>query len=394
MVGIEPVKRQVHNDSKRVTILVVSEIISETAQNLTVKLDLELAIGHERQLRAQIQLEGDADLVARASSAVTTALTALMTMPAAQTTPPATAPVAAAGAPVVAPPPTPSPTIVAMPTAPPKIAPEPKPKPTPAPVSTPAATLSAASAESQPQNGAGAALAQRALVQRALAQRDWSKFSVSFGALLVLAALAVAVIFPPLVPREQRLEVFMMSLAFGLLGTLALYAGALPGKGRAVDDGVKPASRAKADPHAIALQRAAFLRTQTMRPIGASLWGMTFGIVFVLAGVIAPFVLGTGDADERFLMMLGFAPVAAVGILLIAIFWRRMRLAVRPTPRAGFGTPTATPAAPRSTRSPVPRAPDTSAFKVGVPAALATLGLLLLLVIGLVIVATLVPMLR
>ncbi len=46
----------------------------------------------------------------------------------------------------------------------------------------------------------------------------------------MLAAMLVAVVFPPLVPRAQRIEVFMMSLAFGLIGTEALFAGARPSK--------------------------------------------------------------------------------------------------------------------------------------------------------------------
>lgn len=229
--------------------------------------------------------------------------------------------------------------------------------------------------------------------QSVLAQRDWSKFSLSFGALLVVAALAVAVIFPPLVPREQRLEVFMMSLAFGLLGTLSLYSGALPGKGVTTPPIPAKSMAQVASTHdrATAERRAALLRARTAPSIGASLWGMAFGGVFVVAGLIAPLALGTGDADERFLMMLGFAPVVAVGILLIVIFLRRMQ---KPAAKSALASAMPMGASSATPRAPVSRAPTDVAFRFGVPAALAALGVVLLLVIGLVAVATLLPMLR
>jgi hypothetical protein len=362
--------------------------MSEPSQNLTVKLELDISVGSERKLRAQIQLEGHADIVSRASRAVTSALTSVINLPVMPAALPELVSVPAAG------------TV----TPGPKIAPVPVPVPvaTPQPAFVPPASYNVpavATPTRQPENSH-----RQYGVTAILAQRDWSKFSLSFGVLLILAALAVAVIFPPLVPREQRLEVFMMSLAFGLLGTLALYAGALPGRGvphptPVTQSDPRPQQtmaahrlpRSQTNPQTLAMQRATFLRAQVAQPAGTSLWGMAFGVVFVLAGVIAPFALGTGNADERFLMMLGFAPVAAVGVLLIAIFWRRMQ---KTPQRASPVAPVATATAPRSIRSPVSRVPNDVAFKVGVPAALATLGILLLLVIGLVVVATLVPLLR
>lgn len=49
--------------------------------------------------------------------------------------------------------------------------------------------------------------------------------------------------------------------------------------------------------------------------------GAGFGALFVLGGAIAPFVLA-GSADDRFLMMIGFAPIAAIGAFLIWVFTR------------------------------------------------------------------------
>lgn len=347
--------------------------MSTPSRNLTVKLELDIAADGVHQLHAAIQLEGDADIVARASAAVTTAVTGALPAP----TP---------TLPTSMPAPTPPPMLEStpMPRPIPKVAPVPAPTP-PLPPTASTATSAAA-----PLNNSH----RQSDMQMILAQRDWSKFSLLFGALLIVAALLVAVIFPPIVPPAQRLEVFMMSLAFGLLGTLALYSGSLPGKG-AAKPGVIAAARTPQPPQAnrqvLARQRAAFLRTRSKPTVGPSLWGMAFGAVFVVAGAIAPFALDTGNADERFLMMLGFAPVVAVGVLLIAIFWRRMQ---KPTSAPSGARPNPTGAPVRPPRAPVARAPNDVVFKFGVSAALLALGMVLLLVIGLVAVATLAPMLR
>ena len=380
--------------------------MGEPSQNLTIKLDLDIAVGSERKLRAQIQLEGDADIISRASSAVTSTLMSVVHLPASPpviaasvSTPELTiAPISTEGV-VPVQPATPVAATPVAATPGPRLAPKAAPVLLSGPVALPKPTPAAASVHVAPSTAFEIQDSHRQSRGRtALAQRDWSKFSLSFGALLVVAALVVAVVFPPLVPREQRLEVFMMSLAFGLLGTLALYSGALPGKGdsdQASETQLERRSPQTLRPHpntqTLAMQRAAFLRTRDGHSAGSWLWGMAFGVVFVLAGVIAPFALGTGNADERFLMMLGFAPVAAIGVLLIVIFWRRMQNPARFGPSS---TRVATPAVSRTTRKSVPRAPSDPAFRMGVPAALATLGILLLLVIGLVVVATLIPMLR
>lgn len=238
-----------------------------------------------------------------------------------------------------------------------------------------------------------------ASISPSVPRRDWSKYSVGFGIVLVLMALAVAAIFPPLVPPKQRIEVFMMSFAFGLLGTLSLFSGAMPRR-----DGAKPtANPAIAAPkptaarsaNAQAARELLLRRGQTGRASGATMWGLGFGAVFVLAGISAPFLFPNTGPDERFLMMLGFAPVVVIGVILMAVFWRRMR---PPQPSPAFATatpssPSVAPTAPRPTRAPVARAPNDAAFKFGVPAALAAIGVIMVLVLILVVVATLVPLL-
>jgi len=230
-------------------------------------------------------------------------------------------------------------------------------------------------------------------------RRDWSKYSVGFGVVLVLMALGVAAIFPPLVPPKQRIEVFMMSFAFGLLGTLSLFSGAMPRR-----DGTKPTGVASASPqpqaspkptaalstNAQAAREQLLRRGQTGRANGATLWGLGFGAVFVLAGISAPFLFPNTGPDERFLMMLGFAPVVVIGIILMVVFWRRMH-PHQPEPALAAASPSS-PSAPRTARAPVTRAPNDAAFKLGVPAALAAIGVILALVLVLVIVATIVPL--
>ncbi len=185
----------------------------------------------------------------------------------------------------------------------------------------------------------------------------------------------------------------MMSLAFGLLGTLALYSGAL---GEQSGQAARVTRSASASASARDLERITWLRKNNGRPLGSSLWGIVFGGVFIVAGAIAPFSLGNGNPDERFLMMLGFAPVVVVGVILVTVFGRRITSMNKSPARMAMAAILATPVAlaQRTARVPVMRAPNDAAFKFGVPAALATLGVGLLIVIGLVVVATLLPLLR
>ncbi|HEY3288792.1 MAG TPA: hypothetical protein VGK87_01560, partial [Anaerolineae bacterium] len=50
--------------------------------------------------------------------------------------------------------------------------------------------------------------------------------------------------------------------------------------------------------------------------------GFAFGLCFGLAGAIAPFVLseGSDNPDARFLMIIGFSPVAISGAIMVILF--------------------------------------------------------------------------
>ena len=332
--------------------------MSESTQVVTVNLEISVSIGDQRKIRTSIQIEGDADVVNRASGAVMAVITA-----------------AASGSTPALPTPTVLPAAVAMATLP----------------AQPAVPIVPIGDKAPPTNDSHRQNVLKPQQPSKLAQRDWSKFSLGFGALLVIMALAVAVVFPPVVPRGQRLDVFMMSLAFGLLGTLALYSGALGEQSGQAARVTRSASASARD-----LERITWLRKNNGRPLGSSLWGIVFGGVFIVAGAIAPFSLGNGNPDERFLMMLGFAPVVVVGVILVTVFWRRITSMNKSPARMAMAATHSIPVAiaPRTVRAPVTRAPNDAAFKFGVPAALATLGVVLLIVIGLVVVATLLPLLR
>jgi hypothetical protein len=208
--------------------------------------------------------------------------------------------------------------------------------------------------------------------------------------MLVLAAMLVAVVFPPLVPRAQRIEVFMMSLAFGLIGAGALFAGAWPGgseDSRSSEDGGTAKAQAVSP-----RQYATKALLQKRKPLNA-VWGLGFGAMFFVAGIVAPFVLGQANADDRFLMMIGFAPVAVTGVLMIAIFWRSFIGKSAPsTPSPKTKPNTATAAHPN--KPIVTRAPDQAAFKLGVPLLIGASLVILVAVLALVVVATVLPILN
>jgi hypothetical protein len=214
--------------------------------------------------------------------------------------------------------------------------------------------------------------------------RNRQRLVIGFGGMLVLAAMLVAVVFPPLVPRAQRIEVFMMSLAFGLIGAGALFAGAWPsgseGGGTAKAQAVSPR------------QHATKALLQKRKPLNA-VWGLGFGALFFVAGIVAPFVLGQANADDRFLMMIGFAPVAVTGVLMIAIFWRSFIGKSAPSAPSPKTKPTTANAA-HPNKPIVTRAPDQAAFKLGVPLLIGASLVILVAVLALVVVATVLPILN
>jgi len=219
---------------------------------------------------------------------------------------------------------------------------------------------------------------------------DNHRLTLIFGGVLVLAAILVAIVFPPLVPRAQRIEVFMMSLAFGLIGSVTLFAGALPQRSTqpkltASSSGatafnssqsqtvVHPISKSgDAKPKLVldARRRALLQAQESRKPLGA-LWGFGFGVLFLVSGIVAPFVLGQASADERFLMMIGFAPVAITGALMIGLFWRTLS----------------------QVSTPDGKAVGPAGFRIGVPVAIGLLLVVLFVVLGLVLLGTLLPIL-
>ena len=95
-----------------------------------------------------------------------------------------------------------------------------------------------------------------------------------------------------------------------------------------------------------------------------------------LAGLIAPFALPNVSADDRFLMMLGFAPIALIGIFLLWVFLRRPHAAALQAQTAGQ----------RSARP--------GGALSGAVGALAALGVMLGMVVALVVLATVLPLLN
>lgn len=119
-------------------------------------------------------------------------------------------------------------------------------------------------------------------------------------------------------------------------------------------------------------------------------WGIALGAAFVVLGLLAPFTLGATTADERFIIMLGFAPITVVGFFLIAIFGRGIFDRLLP-----HHSPTHTPiakavpaGAPATKRPPVARVPQTFQYRAIVPAAIIGLLVVMIAVVGLVIYAT------
>jgi hypothetical protein len=194
-----------------------------------------------------------------------------------------------------------------------------------------------------------------------------------------IALLTLAVIVPLLAPPALRREVWPMPVAFGVAGALCLMSALLPERGSAGDARLAPGTarpspaRARPEQSSFDAQRIA----QLSRPgIAQRAGGLVFGLVLALGGLFAPFLL-PGGADERFLMMLGFAPIAVIGLLLMWVFARRSM-------RAGVRTVGGAEAALLRQRS---------SFQAYAPTVIVGLVLLLGSVLIVVVVATMLPLL-
>lgn len=237
-------------------------------------------------------------------------------------------------------------------------------------------------------------------------QRNRTRVSLGFGGLL----LALAVLAPIIAPPGQRSDVLIMTLLFGLTGALMLFTSMLPARSAA--RGVTPASAtsASAAPAVTTARistsrRASLLRYSQPRTMKTG-WGIAMGLIFVIAGILAPFTLGAVTADERFIIMIGFAPIAIVGLFMIFIFGRgalgKLRTPIyggdASRPNASRPKPAAPPSASTSAsapkRTPVTRVPKRFDYQVLVPVAIGALLVLLVVVVSVVIFATIAPFAR
>ncbi len=224
-------------------------------------------------------------------------------------------------------------------------------------------------------------------------QRYRARINLGLGGLL----LALAVLVPAVVPPDQRREVLIMTILFGLTGALLLFTAMLPGQGRqAAFADAAPARRLSASAAMKEQAAAARLRLSAKRrtPMKAG-WGIALGAAFVLLGMLAPFTLGATTADERFVIMLGFAPITVIGFFMIAIFGRGLVAGRLPQHAAVQPQPAIRPSsAPAAKRPPVARVPQTFEYRAIVPAAIIGLLVVMIAVVGLVIYATVTSALR
>lgn len=220
-------------------------------------------------------------------------------------------------------------------------------------------------------------------------QRNRARINIGFGAVLV----ALALLIPMIVPPAQRSDVLVLTILFTLAGALLLFTAFLPGKSKAVAQvdaqpaQVKPSSTASTSTSSANAAR----RAQLLKPAAghASLKtgaGIALSLVFIVAGLVAPFLLGAANADERFLIMLGFVPISVVGFFMLAIFGRQYFIKLLP---AG-GQPTTVKAAgaPAPKRAPVSRVPQNVEYRTVIPIAIVAALVLMVAVVVLVIYAT------
>jgi hypothetical protein len=212
-----------------------------------------------------------------------------------------------------------------------------------------------------------------------LMQRHRVRINLGFGGLL----LALAILAPIIAPAAQRREMLVVTLLLGLTAALMLFTAMLPGPERAA------ASRVSAQPRPVqpvsrAQMRRALL-TQRRSPLSAGA-GLALGIAFLLLGILAPFTLGATTADERFIIMIGFSPIAVIGWFLVYIFWRRAFSVSGPQPQPAHAIP--------SRRLSAARAPQTASYRAVVPALLFGLAVFVIAVIIVVVYGTVSAALR
>ncbi len=215
----------------------------------------------------------------------------------------------------------------------------------------------------------------------ALAQRYRVRINLGFGGLL----LALAILAPIVAPAAQRREMLIVTLLLGLTAALMLFTAMLPGPERAVAPSTKtqprPAQPAPVSPEQA--RRALLVKRRSPLSAGA---GLVVGVAFLLLGVLAPFTLGATTADERFIIMIGFSPIAVIGGLLVYIFWQRTFSARAQPAHVTAGT--------AGRRPPVARVPQTVGYQAVLPALLVGLLVFVIAVVLVVIYGTVSAALR
>ncbi|GEM_PF-6629437 len=145
---------------------------------------------------------------------------------------------------------------------------------------------------------------------------------------IIMLVLAVAA--PLVSPVEQRSEVLIITVLFGLAGALMLYTAVDSNRIKAAAAAAAPSPQTRV-PVRTEIRgregaRAMLLKQQEKNSRSRKLAGLIFGLFFGIAGMIAPFVLseGSDNPDARFLMLVGFSPVAISGALMVMLFGRAL----------------------------------------------------------------------
>ena len=143
---------------------------------------------------------------------------------------------------------------------------------------------------------------------------------------IIMLVLAVAA--PLVSPVEQRSEVLIITVLFGLAGALMLYTAVDSNRNKAAAAAPSPQARVPVRTEIRGREgaRAMLLKQQEKNSRSRKLAGLIFGLFFGMAGMIAPFVLseGSDNPDARFLMLVGFSPVAISGALMVMLFGRAL----------------------------------------------------------------------
>ncbi len=177
-------------------------------------------------------------------------------------------------------------------------------------------------------NGQDTPATQKPTTAHARSPHWLTRKHAAISAVLGLIMLVLAVVAPLVSPEEQRGEVLIITVLFGLAGALMLFT-AVDSSRQRVDAGqVFKAGKSLGRDPVVGKEaaRALLMRQQEKGNRSRKLAGFVFGLFFGLAGMIAPFVLseGSDNPDARFLMIVGFSPVAISGALMVMLFGRSL----------------------------------------------------------------------